>query len=76
VRIRVYLQRVAVGLTAPVLIYMALSLLVPLRDERAALLAGAGWCAAVWVSYFLGVHLRELLRRPPHFDNTGPTRHA
>jgi len=62
--IRLYLQRLAVGLTAPVLTYMALSLLVTENGERLILLAGSAWCAAVWVCYFLAQHLR------------GPTHHT
>jgi len=53
VRVQIYLQRVAVGLTAPVLAYMALSLLVPVHGERVVLLAGTGWCVVVWVCCFL-----------------------
>jgi len=61
-RAPVYLKRLAVGLTAPVLTYMALSLLAPVRDDRLILLAGSAWCAAVWACYFLGLHLRGLRR--------------
>jgi len=76
-RTRAYLQRLAVGLTAPVLTYMALSLLAPVRDGRLILLAGAAWSAAVWACYFLGVHLRELFRpRSPRMHRHGPTRQA
>lgn len=75
-RTHVYVQRLAVGLTAPVLTYMALSLIVPVHDGRLILLAGSGWCAAVWACYFLGLHLREVLRRPPRFERDGRTHHA
>jgi hypothetical protein len=75
-RVRAYLQPLVVGLTAPVLTYMVLALLVPTGDARLILLAGSGWCGAVWACYFLGVHVRDLLRRPPRLHRGSPTRHA
>ena len=75
-RAQTYAHRAAVGLTVPVLTYMALSLLVPVHQGRLILLAGSAWCAAVWACYFLGLHLRGLLRQPPRLPSARPTRHA
>jgi len=69
VKVRIYLQRAAIGVTVPVLTYMALSLFAPIRHEHVILLAGSAWCGAVWACYLLG----HLVHRLPRFHRGSPT---
>ena len=52
------IQRIALGITLPVMSYVALAVLTFSDHEGTIVLAGGAWCAIVWACYRLALWLR------------------